>query len=136
MKRNWKTVAIVAVLAAVWGGYMLRDWMAGNVVLAETFDANVPTLMELGASWCPACRAMKPVMKRLQDGYAGFNVKYVDVENDTGMAVRYEVSTIPVIVFVSPKGTTLYSQVGGMSKSEVLAKWKELGVGTSPKPQM
>jgi thiol-disulfide isomerase/thioredoxin len=130
-KSNWKVWALVAVLLAVWAVYTVNSRMAGNIVLADKFDPNLPTVMELGASWCPACRSMKPVMKKLQDGYTGFNVKYVDVEKDTATATKYDVTYIPVIVFMDARGTTLHSQVGAMSKGHILEKWKELGVSTA-----
>jgi thiol-disulfide isomerase/thioredoxin len=127
MKKNWKILALIAALLAVWAGMMLKNWHAGHIVLSDKFDPALPTLMELGTSWCPGCRAMKPVMKDLQDNYGGFNVKYVDVEANDAEAARYAVDVIPLIVFVSQDGTALYKHEGTMSKADILAKWKELG---------
>jgi thiol-disulfide isomerase/thioredoxin len=131
MSTKQKLILIGVVVLVVWGGLTLKDRMAGNVVLAEKFDPALPTIMELGASWCPPCKATKSVLKNLQDNYAGFNVKYVDVEQNAEMARRYQVSSIPVIVFMDAGGATLFSEVGYMSKGDVLAKWKELGVSVS-----
>jgi thiol-disulfide isomerase/thioredoxin len=128
MKKNWKMIALIAVLLAVWAGIMFKNWHEGHVVLSDKFDPALPTLMELGTSWCPGCRTMKPVMKDLQDSYGGFNVKYVDVDANEAMAAKYEVNVIPLIVFLDPQGKTLYKQEGTMSRAAILEKWKQFGV--------
>jgi thioredoxin 1 len=110
------------------GVLLMRFRPSAHVELADIYDANLPTMMELGASWCPPCRAIKPVMKDLQDNYSGFNVRYVDVEQDAATARKYNVSAIPVIVFMDAAGNTLHTQVGYISKNSVLARWEQLGV--------
>ncbi len=123
----WWIVISLAIAAAI----VLRFRPTSHVTLAEIYDSNLPTLMELGASWCPPCRAMKPVLKDLQDNYSGINVRYVDVEEDTSTARKYNVSAIPVIVFLDSAGNTLHTQVGYMSKSSILERWKEFGVSVA-----
>ena len=131
MKNNQKFMWWVLIALAFAGALAIRFRPAAHVELADTYDANLPTLMELGASWCPPCRAMKPVLKDLQDNYTGFNVRYVDVEKDVATARKYNVSSIPVMVFMDNAGTTLYQQVGYMPTSSILARWRELGVDTT-----
>jgi len=131
MKSNQRLVWWVLIALAFAGAMVMRFRPSAHVELADTYDANLPTLMELGASWCPPCRAMKPVLKDLQDNYRGFNVRYVDVEEDVATARKYNVSSIPVMVFVDNAGTTLHQHVGYMPKSSILAMWRELGVDTT-----
>ena len=128
MLKKQNTMLWVLVLLLVVAGVAIRFRPAAHVELSEIHDANLPTLLELGASWCPPCKAMKPVLAELQGDYRGFNVRYVDVEKDAATARKYNVSGIPLIVFLDAEGNTLQTQVGYMSRDKILSTWGQLGV--------
>ncbi|MHC4216782.1 MAG: thioredoxin family protein [Planctomycetota bacterium] len=87
-----------------------------------------PVLLVLGAQRCPACREMKPVMKKLQSGYGKkFKTQYVDVDKNTAMASKYGIRAIPTLIFNDPGGQELYRHVGYCSDQDVVKLWGQLG---------
>jgi len=54
---------------------------------------------KFGAEWCGPCRALKPVLEGLKQDFAGKAtfVEY-DVDNSPEEAVKYSVTSIPLVV--------------------------------------
>lgn len=46
---------------------------------------------------------------------------------DRDISQRYKVKVVPTLVFLDPKGNSLYRHEGVMTEEQLLAKWKELG---------
>jgi thioredoxin 1 len=57
------------------------------------------TIKKFGAEWCGPCRALKPVLEQLKTEYAGKAdfIEY-DVDNSPEEAVKYSVTSIPLVV--------------------------------------
>lgn len=55
-------------------------------------------LLYFTASWCSACRQMKPVVDRLR--LEGFPIRQVDVDRDPATARRFGVTALPTFVVV------------------------------------
>lgn len=57
-----------------------------------------------GASWCAPCRALKPVYKKVSEGYLsedlGVVFSYVDVDEDPELAAAAQIRSVPTIFFV------------------------------------
>lgn len=131
-------IGIVALLAVVVGIVVLskqRD-RASPATMAnpESGPADaaarepLPTLIELGAGKCAACKAMVPILERLEEDYAGrFNVQSIDVIEDKWAADAFRVRVIPVQVFTDAQGNELFRHEGFYAREDILAKWKELG---------
>jgi len=80
---------------------------------------------------------MAPILEELTVEYAGvFDVEFIDVWKQPDQAEKYGVETIPTQIFFDASGKEVFRHVGFFSKEEILAKWKEIGVGrTEPKEQ-
>ncbi len=71
-----------------------------------TFDAEVakspiPVVMDFGATWCGPCKALKPILEAIAPGYAGrAKVVYVDADKARATAVKFNVTSLPTVVFV------------------------------------
>lgn len=91
--------------------------------------AGLPRLVDLGAGKCVACKAMTPILEDLKVSLAGrLAVEFIDVWENEGVAEKYGVETIPTQIFFDASGRELFRHVGFISKEDILAKWKELGV--------
>jgi len=94
----------------------------------------LPRLVDLGAGKCIPCKMMAPILEELQAEYAGqLRVDVYDVWENRGLGEQYGIRMIPTQIFYDASGKELWRHEGFMSKEDILAKWKELGVdlGTS-----
>jgi len=89
----------------------------------------LPTLLELGSQGCMPCRYMAPIIDALEKELAGkVTVKFYDVNENPGIADKYQIQVIPTQIFLDAEGKELFRHVGVFEKEEILAKLKELGM--------
>jgi thioredoxin 1 len=118
-------LAVVAIVAVA--GLIPR---ARHATPGQANQAARPRLLDLGADKCIPCKKMAPILEELKQEYAGrMDVEFIDVWKNRDAARPYGIETIPTQVFFDASGKEIYRHVGFFSKEEILAKWKELGVG-------
>jgi len=122
-------VAIVVVLAVVVVAVIVMK-RSGSTAPAAPTDRGLPRLVDLGSTNCIPCRMMAPILEELKTEYAGrMQVEFIDVVADPDAGRPYGIKLIPTQVFFDASGRELWRHEGFISKEDVLAKWKELGVG-------
>jgi len=98
-------------------------------------DKAIPMLMDLGAGKCIPCKMMAPILEELKQEYAGkMDVQFVDVWKNPAPGKKYGVRVIPTQIFFDASGKELFRHEGFISKEDILAKWKELGVDIGAAP--
>jgi len=113
-----------AVIVAARGG---RD--AAPPPASAPASAQIPRLVDVGAGKCIPCKAMAPILDQLRVDYAGrLQVTFVDVWKNPDQAAPYAVHMIPTQIFYAADGRELTRHQGFMSREEILAQWKALGV--------
>ncbi len=104
-----------------------RDTPAVPVTVASA--RAIPRLVDVGADKCIPCKAMAPILAQLRTDYSGrLDVVFVDVWKYPDLAGSYSVRTIPTQIFFGADGRELARHTGFMSREEILAQWKSLGV--------
>lgn len=89
----------------------------------------LPRLVDLGADKCIPCKMMAPILAEMKTTFAGrLEVEFVDVWKTPEAGRRYGVRLIPTQIFFAPDGTELARHEGFLSREDIVAKWKELGV--------
>ena len=155
MKHIWKIIVVVVLVAAVGVVVALKQSgpsagqkaPAGEAVetpaqgtgaampddsRAQAHPVALPRLVEFGGSKCVACKQMEPILESLKEEYAGrLEVAVVDVLASRDLARMYGIQLIPTQVFYDAEGRELYRHQGAISKNEILATWKRLGVDLS-----
>lgn len=100
-----------------------------NIKNATEFDNEVLTqkiaIVKFGAKLCPPCIRLKFVLDKIAKEYSG-KIKFfeIDVDENQEMTKKYNIQSIPVILFLEngqEKGIT----VGGISEKEFRSKIKE-----------
>ncbi|MFA4843374.1 MAG: thioredoxin family protein [Candidatus Margulisiibacteriota bacterium] len=125
-----RILLIVLLLASVaWAGSKAPQAASNNTNLAAALKSGQPVIAKLGADWCPPCRAMKPELKALAAEQQGkIVVLDLDIDQNRQLAREYKVNLIPTTLFYSKSGQFKDKKTGFMSKTELLAKARELGL--------
>lgn len=92
--------------------------------MAEDFKSpeGKPTVVDFFATWCGPCMQFRPVFQKAEKDYAGrIEFKTIDVDRDQALANKYDIQSIPTILFVDGEGHEVY-RVTGMMSAEDLAR--------------
>lgn len=98
--------------------------MAANIVNATdaSFDADVlkseiPVVVDFWAVWCGPCKAIAPHLEAIAGQHSGrIKIVKVDVDNSPGVAMKYNVRSIPTLLLVKD-GKVLGQQVGALNRA-------------------
>ncbi len=126
---------IVAGLAAAIGLVLTQrnqqpDQPPADPKVPAAKPAPLPRLVDLGAGKCIPCKAMAPILEELRTEYAGqFEVVFVDVWENPDAAKPYDINLIPTQIFFDAAGKELWRHEGFLAREDILAKWREFGVG-------
>lgn len=75
-------------------------------------------VVDFWATWCGPCRAVAPVIEQLGAAYEGrVNVGKVDVDEESALAARFGVMSIPTVVLLKG-GKEVERRVGAMPAGE------------------
>lgn len=125
--------------------FRIFGFLAGILFLAVTAgvhlaDAqpldfnNVPvsgmvTMIDLGATQCIPCKAMAPILEKMEKVYQGkAAVIFIDVWKNKGPAERFRIRAIPTQIFFDREGKEVYRHVGFMSEAEIVGQLEKMGV--------
>ena len=95
----------------------------------STPTSPLPKLVDIGAGTCIPCKLMAPILEELKKELADrLVVQFVDLNKFPEAAQTYRIRFMPTQIFYDASGKELFRHEGFMSKEDILAKWKELGV--------
>jgi thioredoxin 1 len=104
--------------------------MAVIQVTEDNFDEVVmkskkPVLLDFYADWCGPCKMLSPVVDQISEEYADdYLVGKVNVDEQPGLALNYQVMSIPMLVTMN-LGAFAGKSVGVISKAEILDMLKK-----------
>jgi thioredoxin 1 len=98
-----------------------------NVIeLTESnFDDQVKSgtlvVADFWAPWCGPCRQLSPIIDRIADQFAGkVKVGKLNVDENPNIAVRYDVMTIPRVLFFKGSETPVHQEIGVLPEAELV----------------
>ena len=67
---------------------------------ASTVAAGTLVVADFWAPWCGPCRMLTPTIEKVADSFAGkVVVGKVNIDENPDLAVKYDVNTIPRVLF-------------------------------------
>ncbi|MGT2738680.1 thioredoxin [Streptococcus pantholopis] len=85
----------------------------------ETFASEIKsgvTLVDFGASWCPPCRMLEPIVDELSEDFEGqASIAKVDVDESQEVAAKFGIRSIPTMILFKD-GQVVDTAVGVQSK--------------------
>ena len=95
-------------------------------VTEKSFDSDVlksatPVLVDFWAAWCGPCKMIAPIVEEIAGEYDGkLRVMKLDVDENSGVAVRYNIMSIPTLGIF--KAGELVERIVGYMPKEALRK--------------
>ena len=87
----------------------------------EVLNSDKPVLLDFYADWCGPCKMLAPVLHEIAEESTGaLKVGKVNVDEQMELAMRFRVSSIPMLV-VFKDGEAVAKSVGYRSKPEIAA---------------
>ncbi len=99
--------------------------MAVIQITEDNFDEIVmksekPVLIDFYADWCGPCKMLSPIVEQISEEYADtYLVGKVNVDEQPGLALKYQVMSIPMLVTMN-LGMFAGKSIGVITKEEVL----------------
>jgi thioredoxin 1 len=99
--------------------------------MKQALTSGKPVLVDFGANSCVPCRQMRPILKEIGTEYSEkAKVVVIDVYKYQKLAQEYKILMLPTLVFFDPKGKEAFRHIGPLEKEKIIAKLKEIGMGT------
>ncbi len=91
-----------------------------------TIMSSKPMVIDFFATWCGPCKQLAPILDEIEQNHKGEVIfRRIDVDQEPEMAMEFGVESIPMLMFVTPKGD--YQTIVGVQPAEVIeAKIAEL----------
>ncbi|KAL0822693.1 hypothetical protein ABMA28_004713 [Loxostege sticticalis] len=91
---------------------------------AKVINSKVPVVVDFFATWCNPCRLLTPRLESIISESKGKVIlAKVDIDEQTDLALDYEVSSVPVLVAI--KDGKVQQRLVGLQDTDKLRKWIE-----------
>ena len=83
-----------------------------------TIMSSKPMVIDFFATWCGPCKQLEPILEEVEKNHKGDVIfKRIDVDKETSLAQEFGVQSIPMLMFVTPKGE--YQTIVGLQPASV-----------------
>jgi thioredoxin 1 len=87
----------------------------------EQVNSGTLVVADFWAPWCGPCRQLSPLIDRLADQFAGkVKVGKLNVDENPKIAVKYDVMTIPRVLFFKGGDTPVHTEIGVLPEPELV----------------
>lgn len=110
---TWLGPALALLVAAAAPGKGVRWERDVDAALRKARKADKPLMVDFFAVWCQYCQRLDrqtyvdPEVVRLSDDFVALKVNTEGASREIDLTRRYDVTSLPTIVFLSPEGRVL-----------------------------
>lgn len=97
---------------------MLKE-IKSNEFKKEVIDSEKAVLVDFYASWCMPCKMLAPVLEKISNSRANFNIIKVNIDESIELANEYEIEVVPTMV-VFKDGKPVNKLVGVVKENEIV----------------
>ena len=85
----------------------------------EVLEAKGVVLVDFFATWCGPCQMLGPVLEKIANSRAEFDIAKIDVDQMSELAVEYGVEVVPTMV-IFKDGKVMKTREGCRSENEII----------------
>lgn len=90
----------------------------------EVLNSKDAVLVDFFATWCGPCSMLSPVLEKISNSRADFNIVKVDIDKLRDLALDYGIEVVPTLLIF--KDGTVVDKIEGMaSEEEIISKMLE-----------
>jgi len=103
------------------GGANTLDFTDENFE-SEVNQSDLPVLVDFGATWCPPCKMLEPIIAEIADESVGkLKVGKVDTDASPGVRDSFGINSVPTMVLIKG-GQEVDRIVGFLPKKDILSR--------------
>ena len=94
---------------------------------AEVLESKQPVLVDFWASWCPPCKMVDPILKKLAKEFEGrAKIAKINVDKNPSISNRFDISGVPT--FILFRDGEIVNQAVGARTDNQLRELMESGI--------
>ena len=120
-------IALLLILAILGPSASIAS--GGDELVSLARNGKRVLIADFGLGWCSQCKAQSEILDKVKAAYPGkVLVRMVRVDREKALTARYEVETIPHLVFFDPEGNVVLRKTGVMRYEDISAQLTRMGV--------
>jgi thioredoxin 1 len=85
----------------------------------EVLKSKKAVLVDFYASWCPPCKMLAPVLEKISNSRADFDIIKVNIDENEDLAMEYKIEVVPTMV-VFKEGKPVNKLVGLVDEDKIV----------------
>lgn len=88
---------------------------------SEVLKSEKTILVDFFATWCGPCQMLGPVLEKISNSRAEFDIAKIDIDEAQDLAIQYGIEVVPTMV-IFKQGKPVETMSGLMNAEEIVSK--------------
>lgn len=86
----------------------------------EVLQNEKVILVDFFATWCGPCQMLAPILEKMSNSRAEFDIAKIDIDEARSLAEEYEIEVVPTMI-IFKKGQPVEKMSGVMDAEEIVS---------------